>query len=217
MADSGKLAAGVLLLGVAALGGGAFFLLRGSEPTDPAPGPVAEIPSAEAAAEPVAALPAGVPSVPAGADPDSVAGRIADLQARIRDEQAEHIAASTALGERVQALRAEMASLEGQIQALDEGKLARLSGKEGKQDDRCDPAEPESRACKRQAALQGRIGDAQAERAAHEARLAEARAEEERLLAERAEHLRAVDTCAERLRGDPELVELYAKLAAESR
>ncbi len=215
MADSGKLAAGLMVLVIAGLGAGAWFLPRGERASleaPAAPGPVVEAPAREAAP---AARP-DLPVVPADADPDLV-GRIADLQAQIRDEQAAHLAASTALGERIGALRLEIQALEDEARALEEGRMARLETREGKQEGRCDPAEPESRACKRQAALQGKREEAAAQAGEIASRVETLGDQEQALLLERTEHLRAVDSCAERLRSDPELVVLYAQLAEQAR
>lgn len=213
MADSGKIAGGVVVLGVLAAGLSAwFFLGRSDEPAAPLV-VVPEAPVVGPAPSDAPVPPVAVPMMPADVDPDSVAGRIADLQARIRDEQAEHLTASTSIGDQVQALRSEREALEADIQAMDDGRLARLGSRGDKQEERCDPAEPESRACKRQAALDAKLGAAQADRASLEQRLVELASQEEPLLAERAEHLRAVDDCEARLRSDPELVRLYAELA----
>jgi hypothetical protein len=214
MADSGRIAGGIVVLGLLAAGAGAwFFLGRGGESTTTrvtVPDAPTVVATPDAPVPPVA-----VPRMPAEVDPDSVAGRIADLQAQIRDEQAEHLAASTDLGEQVQALREERAEIEADIRAMDDGRLARLGSRGDKQEERCDPAEPESRACKRQATLEAKLGAAQADRAGLEQRLVELASQEEALLAERTEHLRAVDDCEARLRSDPELVRLYAELAQE--
>ena len=78
---------------------------------------------------------------------------------------------------------------------------------------KCDPSEPDSRACKRQVALQERVGEVEASRAALESELVELQALEEQLLAWRAEQLRGVDSVEEKLHSDPELVSLYTQLA----
>jgi hypothetical protein len=215
MADSGKIAGGVVVLGVLVAGLGAWFLLdRSPEPAVP-PVAVPDAPAAVVAPSAAPVPPVAVPTMPADAVPASVAGRIADLQAQIRDEQAEYIASSTRIGEEVQALRREQEVLEADIQDMDEGRLARLGSRGDKQEDRCDPAEPESRACKRQEALDLELGAAQQDRAALEQRQAELAGREQALLAERTYQLRAVDDCEARLRSDPELVRLYAELARQ--
>lgn len=216
VADSGKLAAGIVALGVVLLGGGGWLLLR---PDAPAPAtdaaPAREEAPASSAPQALAPRAGATPVSAAVVDPDSTAGRIADLQARIRDEQTAHLAASTDLGERIRILREEQTQLEASIEALEQGRMARIGSRGDKQGERCDPAQPDSRACKRQAALEGKLDEAEAEREALVGRLSQAREQEQALLTERAEHLRAVDTCEERLRSDPELVELIRRLAEQ--
>ena len=216
MADSGKIAGGVVVLGVAALLGGGWFLMGRQSPAS-APTPILDGPEPVEAgsADPVATAPPERPAVRDDAEPGSVEARIADLQAQWRDEQAVTIAEATELGGRIKAQQAAVAELEAQVLALRDGKLARLDTRQDKQGERCDPAEPESRACKRQAALRGKQQDAEAGVSALQEQIAAGQAQVEALLAERATALRAVDEIAERQRSDPELVRLYTQLAQE--
>ena len=214
MADSGKIAGGVVSLGVIALLGGGWFLMSRQPPAS-APFLDGPEPVEAGPANPVAIAPPELPVVRNDAEPGSVEARIADLQAQWRDEQAATIAEATELGERIKVQQAAVAELEAQVLALQDGKLARLDARQGKQGERCDPAEPESRACKRQAALQGKQQDAEAGASALQEQIVAGQAHVEALLAERVAALRAVDEIAERQRSDPELVRLYTQLAQE--
>jgi hypothetical protein len=218
MADSGKLAAGILLIAVAGLGAAGWFVLGNKDSADAGPGVTAS-PEAEGPEPSVAPAADGVasvaPVISPDAEPGSLEARIADLQAQLRDEQQAQLAEAQRLGEEVQALRATIAQLEADIQGLEEGRLSRLDARQDKQSERCDPAEPDSRACKRQAALEEKLGAAEQDRAGLEDQLAQAREREQALLEQRTAALRAVDELAERQRSDPELVALIRQLAAE--
>lgn len=214
MADSGKIAGAVVLVGVLAAATAGWLATRSGDRPIPASAP----PSVQQPVqqEPlIEATRTAVPMMPADADPDSVAGRIADLQAKLRDEQANQLAEATRLGQEIQAERDGIAELEATVAGLEDGKLAWLDAREGKQEDRCDPSEPDSRACKRQAALQGKLQDAEAGVAGLRAQITEAEAGVEALLAQRTTALLAVDEIEDRLRSDPELVRLYTQLAQE--
>ncbi len=216
MSDSGKIAGVVVLVGVLGLGVAGWFVLNSGDATDAELGQAATPEATADAPGTPTVLPestAAIPQMPADAEPGSLEGRIADLQAQLRDEQTAALQESQRLGAEIQALRETIGSLEADIQALDDGKLARLDAREGKQGDRCDPAEPDSRACKRQAALQAKLGDATADRGAMEAELAAAQEQEQALMDQRTAALRLVDELAERQRSDPELVSLYQQLA----
>jgi hypothetical protein len=218
MADSGKLAAGILLVGVIGLGAAAWFV-RGAGGGAEAELGVAVDPRPAASSTNAAPAVGGVvprsPAPSSAPDSGSLEARIADLQARLREEQQAQLDQSQRLGEEILALRASIAELEGEIQALEAGRMARLDARQGKQAERCDPEEPESRACKRQAALEEKLGSAEEDRGSLEAALSQARAREQALLEERSAALRAVDELAERQRSDPELVALIRQLAAE--
>ncbi len=218
MADSGKIAAAVVLLGVAGLGVAGWFAL-GGDGGDDQPGVEATPELAVTTPDAPAVLPgsSSVLSVPADAQPGSIAGRIADLQAQLRDEQAAQLAEAARLGEEIKALHAEVQQLEASAASLEEGELTRLGGRADKKGEKCDPAEPDSRACKRQAQLEGRVAEAQAGLQGLRDGIASTQGEIDALMVERTQALRAVDSLQERLRSDPELVELYAQLAEESR
>ncbi len=214
MADSSKIAAGLVVVVVAAAVGGGWWMMRDRSE---GPMPAAESTESGPATQPEA-MPGTAPSAspkatgPAPA-PGSVAARIADIEATLREQQVQHLAEATRLGEEVHALRARIEELEQSIRQLEEGKLTRLSTREGKSEDKCNPADPDSRACKRQAALEARVGEAQADKAGLEGQVSELKAEEERLLAERVQQLRAVDEVEDKLKNDPELRSLYTQLA----
>lgn len=214
MADSSRFAGGAVLLIAAAVAAVGWVVTRPGQEPEGATVPTTVL-EASAPAPPAEASRMAVPMMPADAEPDSVAGRIADLQAELRDEQGAQLAEATRLGQEVQAEREYIAELQRDLAALEEGKLARLDARQGRQDDRCDPTEPDSRACKRQAALQGKLQDAEAGVAGLQEQIVAAQAGVEALLAQRTAALRAVDELEERLRSDPELIRLYAQLAQE--
>ncbi|MFH1463884.1 MAG: hypothetical protein ABIO70_05830 [Pseudomonadota bacterium] len=211
MAEPARIAAGVVIVGLALAGGGAWWAL----PRRTAPAPSASAPP-EVRAQDVRTPTTAARPASAGPDPapGSIEARIADIEAALRDEQASEAAEAVRISGEVTALREQIAALEAQAEARRAGALARIDQRAERTGERCDPAEPDSRACRHLAALAEKQEAVASEIKELVTAIAALRQQEQALLAERTKHLAQADAAAARMREDPELQALYRQLGA---